>query len=70
MKTNLAAKGASDYIEKDAGAYVVIFTTAGTKTPVLTINVAQVAAGGIRTVVAVEKAGGGAPLEGITLTDK
>jgi hypothetical protein len=37
---------------------------------VLTINVAQVAAGGIRTVVAVEKAGGGAPLEGITLTDK
>lgn len=70
VKTNLAAKGASDYIEKDAGAYVVIFTTAGTKTPVLTINVAQVAAGGIRTVVAVEKAGGGAPLEGITLTDK
>lgn len=68
-KTNLAAKAASDYIVKDAGTYVVIFTTAGTKTAVLTVNDVQVAAGKIRTIVAAEKTGGGAPLEGIVLTD-
>lgn len=68
-KANLAAKAASDYIVKDAGTYVVIFTTAGTKTAVLTVNDVQVAAGKIRSIVAVEKAGGGAPLEGIILAD-
>jgi hypothetical protein len=69
-KTNLVLKGTSDYIVRDAGTYVIIYTQAGTKTPLLTINNVQAAAGGIRTVVAVEKAGGGAPLEGIVLTDR
>ncbi len=69
-KANLAAKAASEYIDRDAGTYVVIFTEAGNKTPVLTMSAVQVAAGGIRSIVAVEKAGGGAPLEGITLTDR
>jgi len=68
-KTNLAAKAATDYIVKDAGTYVVIFTTAGTKTAVLTVANVQIAAGKIRTIAAVEKAGGGTPLESIVLAD-
>lgn len=69
VKANLAAKASSDYIVRDAGTYVVIFTTAGAKTPVLTINSVQVAAGKISTIVAVEKAGGGQPLESIVQAD-
>lgn len=68
-KANLTAKTASAYITKDPGTYTVIFTAAGTKTPALSVPNVQVAAGNIRTVVAVEKAGGGQPLEGITLND-
>lgn len=69
VKTNLASKTASDYIVRDAGTFVVILTTVGTKTPVLTVGDVQVAAGKIRTILAVEKAGGGAPLEAVTLVD-
>lgn len=69
-KANLTAKTASAYIAKDPGTYTVIFTDAGTKAPALIVQNVQVAAGNIRTVVAVEKAGGGQPLEGITLNDK
>lgn len=68
-KGNLASKAASDYLVRDAGTFVVILTTAGTKTPLLTVADVQVATGKIRTIVAVEKAGGGAPLEAITLVD-
>ncbi len=67
--TDLAVKEASAYVARDAGTFVVIFTEAGTKTPVLTLADVQIAAGKIRTVVAVEKAGGGAPLEGVVLAD-
>ena len=66
---NIAAKSASAYVERDAGTYTIVFTTAGTKTAVLTLAGVQIAAGKIRTFAAVEKAGGGAPLEGITLLD-
>ncbi len=68
-KANLTAKTASAYIAKDPGTYTVIFTDAGTKAPALIVQNVQVAAGNIRTVLAVEKAGGGQPLEGITLND-
>ncbi len=68
-RANLAEKTASDYIVRDAGTFVVIMTTAGTKTPVLTINNVQVAAGKIRTIAAVEKTGSGAPLESVILAD-
>jgi hypothetical protein len=68
-KANLTEKTASDYVIRDAGTFVVIMTTVGTKTPVLTLNNVQVAAGRIRTIALVEKAGGGAPLEGVILSD-
>ncbi|MHB1224027.1 MAG: DUF4397 domain-containing protein [Gemmatimonadaceae bacterium] len=71
LKTNLAAKSASDYLVVDANAtYVVILTTPGTRTPVLTVPAVALTDGKAYTVVAVEKAGGGAPLESVVLTDR
>jgi len=69
-KANLEVKAATDYIIKNAGTYVVIFTTTGTKTAVLSVGNVQVTTGKIRTIAAVEKAGGGAPLESVVLVDK
>lgn len=69
VKAGLAAKAASDYIVRDAGTFVVVFTEPGTKTPLLTLSNLQRAAGHVGTIVLVEKAGGGEPLEGIVLTD-
>ncbi len=68
--SNLAARAASAYIDRDAGTYTVIFTGAGNKTALLTVSGVQVAAGGIRSFIAVEKTGGGTPLESIALTDR
>ena len=68
-RANLAVKGASDYLVRDAGTFVIIFTEAGTKTPVLTIGNVQVTGGRIRTILAVNKTGGGTPLEGVLLAD-
>ena len=67
---NLAPKAASAYVEVDADTYIVILTTAGTKTPVLTVNAVALTNGLVRTFVAVEKAGGGPPLEGVVLADR
>jgi len=69
-KANLEVKAATDYIIKNAGTYVVIFTTTGTKTAVLSVGNVQITTGKIRTIAAVEKAGGGAPLESVVLVDK
>lgn len=69
-KTNLAAKSASDYVVKDAGTYVVILTETGKKDVVLTMEGVKLDAGKVLTIVAIEKAGGGAPIESITLTDR
>lgn len=67
---NLAPKAASAYVEVDADTYIVILTAAGTKTPVLTVNAVALTTGRVRTFVAVEKAGGGAPIEGVVLADR
>lgn len=69
-KANLAKKAASDYAVVDGGTYVVILTAAGNKTPVLTVPNVQLAAGKVVTLVATEKAAGGAPLESVTLVDR
>lgn len=67
---NLAPRTASAYVERPAGAFQVRFTTAGTKTVVRDVSVAAVGAGGIRTVVLLEAAAGGAPFTSATLTDR
>ena len=68
--TNLAAGNATAYLEVDADTYLVILTGVGNKTAVLTVQNVDLTNGKIRTVVALEKAGGGVPLEGIKLDDR
>lgn len=70
VATNLAPGAASAYVSVDADTYLVILTGVGDKTPVLAVADVDLTAGKIRTVVAVEKAGGGTPLEGIALADR
>jgi hypothetical protein len=68
--TNLAAGAASAYITKDADTYLVILTGVGNKTAVLTVPGVDLTNGKVRTIVAMEKAGGGTPLEGVKLDDR
>jgi hypothetical protein len=70
VATNVAPGAASAYAAVDGGTYVVILTGAGNRTPALTLADVDLGAGKIRTVVAFEKAGGGAPLEGVVLADR
>lgn len=71
IKANLAEKAATDYVAVDANpTYLVILTTPGTRTPVLTVENVVLTAGKAQTVVAVEKAGGGAPMESVIVTDR
>ena len=73
VATNLEPKAATAYVVVDANTgtetYFVILTTAGTKTPALSVAGVALATGKIKTVVVGEKAGGGAPLEGTILAD-
>lgn len=66
----LAPRSASAYVERQAGAVQVRFTTAGTKTVVRDVSIAALAAGAIRTVVLLEAAAGGPPLTSAVLTDR
>lgn len=68
--TNIAPGAASAYITKDADTYVVILTGVGNKTAVLTVDNVDLTNGKVRTIVAVEKVGGGTPLEGVKLNDR
>lgn len=70
VKPNVAAKGSSDYVTKDAGTYVVILTETGKKDVVLTLEGVKLDAGNVRTIAAVEKATGGKPLESVTIVDR
>lgn len=63
-------QGASGYIEAPAGQYQVRITPAGSKTPALDTGALTLAAGQIRTAIAVEAVGGGVPLAALLLTDK
>lgn len=68
--TNIAPGAASAYITKDADTYLVILTGVGNKTAVLTVQGVDLTNGKVRTIVALEKAGGGPPLEGVKLDDR
>lgn len=66
----LAFRGASAYQATAAGSYRLRVTTAGTKTVILDQTLAAVAAGGVRTVVVLDRAAGGAPLTSAVLVDR
>ena len=60
----------SGYLEVAAGNYQVRITPAGTKTVAIDTGALTLAAGQIRTAIAVETVGGGAPFSALLLADK
>lgn len=62
-------KGVSDYLEVPAGTYQIRVVPAGTKTVALDSGPVTLTAGQIRTVIAVDAPGGGAPVGAIVLPD-
>lgn len=59
----------ADYIEAPAGDCQVRVAPAGTKTVVIASGALTVAAGQVRTAIAVDTAGGGAPFDLLLLPD-
>lgn len=68
--SNVAFRAASSYLEVPAGSYRVRITPAGTRTVAIDVNDVALTAGQIRTAVAVEAPGGGAPLAALLLADR
>jgi len=67
--TNVPFRGVSNYLTVPAGQYQIRVTPAGTKTVAIDATV-TLAAGQIRTVVATDAPGGGAPLAPVVLADR
>ena len=59
----------ADYIEAPAGDYQVRVTSAGTKTVVIDSGTLTLSSGQVRTAIAVEAVGGGAPFDLLVLED-
>ena len=67
--SDLEFKDAADYIQNPEGEYQVRVTAAGTKSPVLIDDTVPLAAGQVKTAVALDATGGGEPFSLQTLTD-
>ena len=67
--TNVPFKGVSDYLTVAAGSYEVFITPTGSKTVAIDSGALTLAAGQIRTAVALDKLNGGTPLTAIVLSD-
>lgn len=68
--TNVPFRAVSDYLAVPAGTYQLRVTTAGTSTVAIDAQITLAENGPIRTVVAVDAVGGGAPLAPIVLRDR
>lgn len=68
--SNVPFRAASGYFTLGVGTHRVRLTPAGTKTVSLDVSTPSLTKGQIRTVVALDKAGGGVPLTSATLADR
>jgi hypothetical protein len=66
---NVAFGDVADYIEAPAGDYQVRVTPAGSKTVVIDSGTLTLASGQVRTAIAVDAAGGGAPFDLLLFSD-
>jgi hypothetical protein len=66
---NVPFGAASDYLEAPAGDYQVRVTAAGSKIAVIDSGMLTLAAGQVRTAIAVDSPGGGAPFDLLVLAD-
>lgn len=69
VASDIVAGEATAYVAIDAATYFVVLTEVGEKTEVLSVGNVDLTNGKIRTILAVEKAGGGGPIEGVKLND-
>jgi hypothetical protein len=67
--SNVPFGAASDYLTVPAGDYQVRVTPAGSKTVVIDSGLLTLAAGQVRTAIAVDNPGGGAPFDFLFLDD-
>ena len=75
--TNLTATAAgiqpgkaSVYLVRDPGTYQIRYTTPGTKTVLFNAGTITLAAGQVRTVLAIDAAAGGGAMQALTLQDR
>ena len=67
--TNVVFGQVADYLEAPAGTYQVRVTPAGSKTVVIDSGTLTLVSGQVRTAIAVDAAGGGAPFDLLLLED-
>jgi hypothetical protein len=67
--TGVAFGDVADYLEVPAGEYQVRITPAGTKTVAIDSGALTLESGQVRTAIAVDAPGGGAPFDLIVLAD-
>ena len=67
--TGVGLGDVSDYLEVPAGDYQVRVTPVGTKTVAIDSGALTLSGGQVRTVIAVDAAGGGAPFDFLFLAD-
>jgi hypothetical protein len=67
--SNVAFGDVSDYLEVPAGTYQVRIVSAGTKTVVIDSGALTLTSGQVRTAIAVDAPGGGAPFDLLVLED-
>jgi hypothetical protein len=67
--TNVAFGDVAEYLEVPAGDYQVRVTPAGTKTAAIDSGTLTLASGQVRTAIAVDAPGGGAPFDFLVLAD-
>ncbi|MGE0353251.1 MAG: DUF4397 domain-containing protein [Gemmatimonadales bacterium] len=67
--TGVPFEGVSNYLEVPAGNYQVRITPTGTKTVAIDTGTLALGAGQVRTAIAVDNTGGGAPFGAVLLAD-